>query len=100
MNGGCSADGVDYFCRWLISRDHATFDKISSDRENLSDCDQSEDILIHDYGDGISEIYRTTATRTVEIDFLPLGEPKGTPFDATNVENQYPHFLGSVNQSE
>jgi hypothetical protein len=43
INGGCSDDGFDYFCGWLILQGQSVFDDALSEPDSLAEVPQLED---------------------------------------------------------
>lgn len=93
INGGCSDDGFDYFCDWLISEGKATFEQALEDPDALADLPHIEDAEL--------ELFRYAADQVFEqktggpMPAMPAGppsEPNGEPWEEDTVHTLYPRL--------
>jgi hypothetical protein len=94
MNGGCSDDGFDYFCGWLISRGRIAFEKALAEPESAGKVGKPGDD--HECADLLEVGARVWEEKTGG-DFYAgavkrpaRGEIRGEPFDEDNVTKLYP----------
>ena len=100
INGGCSDDGFDYFCDWLISRGQNVFEAALKNPETLvgeatpwdTEFEEFRYIMI----DVMEELHNGEfPTPNVS---MPT-EPSGVAWDEGTVEDKYPALSKWVNSS-
>jgi len=90
--GGCSDDGFDYFCDWLISRGRAVYETVLKDPENLADTDLSGDSDMEAFRYVAYEVYHAKTGREMDLPSSTRSYPLGEPFDEETVDQLYPRL--------
>ncbi len=96
LNDGCSDDGFDYFCDWLISRGQAVFEAALTDPESLAgsvlvageDFDTEFENLRYIAG----EVYEDKTGNEMARAPSRVAEPAGEPFDEATVHERFPRL--------
>lgn len=92
--GGCSDDGFDYFCDWLISKGRAVFEAAIADPESLADTDLSGDMSFEEFRYTAGDVYESKAGHDMNLPMSRRGEPLGEPFDERTVDQLFPRLVG------
>lgn len=105
INGGCSDDGFDYFCDWLISKGRATFEAAVADPASLISAVRTmgddEDPDFEEFRYVVQEVYEEKTDAMMPILSIPMsGEPKGTPWEEDAVDEMFPSLADWANGRE
>ncbi|MFQ1701742.1 DUF4240 domain-containing protein [Loktanella agnita] len=100
INGGCSDDGFDYFCDWLISKGRTVYEGALSYPESLADIDLSGDREFEDFRYVAGDVYKSKLGRDLEVSRTGRAEPLGEPFDEDTVEDQYPRLSEATHAAD
>lgn len=92
INGGCSDDGFDYFCDWLISKGRVVYEAAVSNPESLADTDLSGDREFEELRYVAGDVYQSKVGRKMDVSASDRTDPVGEPFDEDTVADQYPRL--------
>ncbi len=93
INGGCSDDGFDYFCDWLISEGREVFERAIQDAESLESLPHLEEVELEEYRYVADEIYEAQTGGPMELRDRPFRrEPAGSPWDEDAVQDVLPRL--------
>ncbi len=100
IKGGCSSDAFDYFRAWLIAQGRKNFEDVLKDPEILSEFDidgdaECELLLSIAYdaykaSTGKNDFFERYAASRTEAVSAGSGEPKGTPWDESDLPMLFP----------
>jgi|GEM_PF-449701 len=100
INGGCSDDGFDYFCDWLISKGQGVFDAAIANPESLASVDLSGDTAFEEFRYVADEVYLAQTGKDMVLDLPSRGEPVGQPFDEETIEDRFPRLADAAHEAE
>lgn len=97
INGGCSDDGFDYFCDWLISKGRDAFETAVADPSSLitvvREIGDDEDADFEEFRYAVQDVYEEkTGDMMPLLDMGARGEPAGEPWDEDDVEAMFPQL--------
>lgn len=98
--GGCSDDGFDYFCDWLISRGRTVYEAVLDDPQRLADTDLSGDSDMEAFRYVAYEAFQAKTGREMDVPPSAVGDPMGEPFDENTVDQLYPRLAGEQRTSD
>ncbi|WP_394180191.1 DUF4240 domain-containing protein [Yoonia maritima] len=94
INGGCSDDGFDYFCDWLISRGRDVFEAAIADPESLANLDDLEDVFFEEFRYVSSLAYEQLTGDDLALPKSKKCKPDGQKFDERTVGQLFPRLVG------
>ncbi len=78
INGGCSDDGFDYFCDFLISEGKEAYEAALHNPDSLSELNDMEDADLEEYRYSIDEAYEELTDEEMPNETIEFPkEPKG-----------------------
>lgn len=96
INDGCSDDGFDYFCDWLISHGRKVFEAALADPESLSEVEDLEDIRFEDFRYVAQEVFEQSTGQELDATPSERSDPVGKPFDEETVYDLYPNLVRAL----
>jgi len=100
INGGCSADGFDYFCDWLISRGQKIYDAALKNPEILVGEATPWDTEFESFRYIMKDVMEGVHNGEFPMPKTPRpAEPSGVAWDEDTVEEKYPALSEWVNSS-
>ena len=104
INGGCSDDGFEYFCRWLIGQRQAVFESALAGPESLAGSITGNviwgdaELECEDIGYAAREAYQQKIGQEMPfdpVDNLP-SEPAGVQWTEENLEQLFPKITAKM----
>jgi len=91
INGGCSDDGFDYWCDFLISEGKTTFEAALKNPESLATLDHIADAELEEYRYAIYEAYEALTDQEIPDHSSNCpAEPLGEQWDEGDLESLFP----------
>ena len=93
INGGCSDDGFDYFCDFLISEGQIVFDNAIENPDSLVEIDNAEEVELEEYRYSISKAYeKLTDSEMPVYDAEFPDNPVGQEWDEEQLPKMFPRL--------
>lgn len=100
INGGCSDDGFDYFCDWLISRGQNVFESALENPETLVGKATPWDTEFEEFRYIMIDVMEEVHNGEFPRPKAPRpAEPNGVVWDEDTVEEKYPALAEWINSS-
>ena len=92
INGGCSDDGFEYWCDFLISEGKSVYEAALKDPESLAVLEDIESAELEEYRYAIDEAYEELTGEEMPIneDIDWPDEPVGNEWKEDDLESMYP----------
>ena len=91
INGGCSDDGFDYWCDFLISEGKSVYENALENPESLAELEDIEDAELEDFRYAIEDAYtELTGNEFPSFTVNRSPEPIGDQWDEDNLSELYP----------
>ena len=93
INGGCSDDGFEYFCYWLIGLGRAAFEGALLSPETAADfaSDEGEEAECENIGYSAAEAYETLTGNQIQTPSNLPEEPAGDPWREEELATLFPN---------
>lgn len=93
INGGCSDDGFDYFCCWLIGQGRQVFETVLSDPQRILSCLEGDEEDVECEGLLYASHYAYEEVAGEEMPTIGMSrplEPLGEPWEEEDLERRFP----------
>ena len=92
LNGGCSDDGFQYFCNWLIGQGRTRFEAALLSPESVADfvTGEEEEIECESLGYVAIEAYESISGNFPEMDLKFPSHPSGEPWKEEDLSVRFP----------
>ncbi len=93
INGGCSDDGFDYFCDFLISEGKEAYEEALANPDSLSELNDIEDADLEEYRYSIDEAYEELTDEEMPNETIEFPkEPKGQQWVEDDLLKMFPQL--------